>query len=362
MHSIIFAFLQIFLFALANLLSVAVRAEPAYVRGSEEGQAFTFHHSGQCYAILPDHVSARSRFLMTAGTPPREGRGTMTEIRFPLADFALATVEGTLAVDCNPAWDVMPSNLGPLLPDAGLATLTKVRPNGVTERMRVVMSPVVYEHVGITPVDPAERGRIAKGWSGSLLSVDETPVGIAIDLPGGDWGAEARILRFDAMKGRLDRYLRAGPGLRNASGPVVAENNRIPFEVVGWSATPASAENTPTELAQDGGAPFLTGPLSEAVSLRLRLLSDEPTPVLGRVEIETTLDDATTPPRSVLLFAPASADDTSPRRLTSGRVQATGQGEINVGQQQTKWLDIRITDVWNPALPLRIDALRVFSP
>ena len=55
----------------------------------------------------------------------------MTPLRFPDADFALATVRGAAAQDCAPAWSTLRDDLRDVLREGGTGVLTTVRPSGV---------------------------------------------------------------------------------------------------------------------------------------------------------------------------------------------------------------------------------------
>lgn len=345
-----------------GMASAIVSAEPAFVGSGmqQQGQAFTFSHRGTCYALLPNHVSPRRQTLsLSAGNPARLGKGTMTPSRFPLADFALASVEGALALDCSPSWTSLSSDLGRVLPDGGAATLTTVRPSGVVERVQVTMSPVTYEHIGVTPADPALRGTLGQGRSGSLLSVGDVPVGIVIELPGDTGAGELRVLRIDAIKGRLDRYLRGSEPAVPAS-PVLVEADAIPFQVVSWNVEPATPDHNPMALAQPNGGPFIAGEAGGVVRLRLRLLDDHgvaATRTVQGVRLQTDPSADATVPKTVRLYAPRSEDDRSPRRLNTGHVGPGGNGKISLRPIRVEWLDIELRDAWNPAKPVRMDKL-----
>ena len=124
---------------------------------------------------------------------------------------------------------------------------------------------MTYEHIGVTPIEPAEGASFAKGRSGSILTVDDVPVGIAIELPPAGWGAAMRVLRLDAIKGRLDRYLSGSTAGRGAPTLAADDAEEIPYEVVSWTARPLAPENDPTALTRPGGMPFLAEP-ARAVS------------------------------------------------------------------------------------------------
>ena len=341
------------------LAATAARAEPVYVRGSEDGQAFTFAHRGSCYAVLPNHVSARSGFTLRTAVPALEGTGSVTPLRFPDADFALATVRGAAAQDCTPNWSTLRNDLRGVLRDGGTGVLTTVRPSGVVDRISVVLSSVTYEHVGVSPIDPAERTNFAKGRSGSILTVDDAPVGIAIELPPAGWGADMRVLRIDAIKGRLDRYLNGSAPPTSLPSLTTNDAAGVTYEVVSWTAIPVSPENDPTALVRPGDVPFLAEASPQGLSMRLRVFGpDGGAAALRGVEIQSDLADGeSTAPRTVELYAPDSIDDRSPRRLASGGVGPDGQGTILVRPTRIEWLDVVIVDAWDPARPVRIDDL-----
>lgn len=343
-----------------SAVSSMVLAEPAFVGvgNRSQGQAFTFLHRETCFAVLPNHVSPRQKFSLRAGDPPRTGTGTMTPRRFTAADFALAIVDGAMANGCSPTWDSLPDNLGPLLPDGGAATITTIRSSGVEERVAVIMSPVTYEHIGVMPVDSKLRGLLGQGRSGSLLSVGNQPVGIVIERPDSNNQGELRVLRMDAIKARLNRYLSTAQPIVSKQNTAQSTGTGVAFDVVSWTVEPSDPDNAPTQLEQADGNPYLAVSTQRTPRLRLRIVGVNGGIVRG-VQLSSEADDTYAIPKTIRLYAPRGPNDGSPRRLATGRVGPDGEGTIAIRARRLRWLDVEVIDTWDPSKPVRIDILRI---
>lgn len=345
----------------------ATLAGPAYlVTKGEQAQAFIFSHRSQCYAVMPNHVSKRDRFSLKGGIPEKQGNGKMTSLRFPDSDLALAVVTGPLAQNCTPTWSNLPRDVTAFLPSGGGAVLETVRSNGLMERVDVVMSPISYEHIGITPTVDRMKGRLGKGRSGSVLVSNGTPVGIAIEVPRGTNSSqgEVRVLRMDAIVARLDRFLTGRQVLSTAttqtkntkSSQIIGE---IPFVVADWNYTPTTPENDPTNLAIDGAKPFLTEPLSRILKIDLNLSDDKAVPVKEIMITSDSSDTTFTAPKGIKILVSNSEDKSRARSLGSAEMSPDGRFSLRLGTQKMRWILIRISSSWEPNKPLRIDEIRL---
>lgn len=345
-------------------LPPALPAEPLAVDDDIQAQAFSFTHGGACYAILPDHVTPRSRLDVVTATPPRRGIVEIINfMRFEQLDLALGTVVGAAAEPCEPVIGDLRRDDGRTLAAATAATLTTLRRSGVVENEPVILKVVEYEYIGVDPADPRMRGRLGQGRSGAVLTIDGRPVGMMIDVAGEGigYGAEIRALRFDAALSWLARYLER-PTLQAAAAGQAdrREAGEVAYTVSAWSAASMRPDGDPRSIARPAAGPYLIAPGDVPATIVLEP-RDADAFTLGGIAFEgAAVEGVTTVPRNVSIQV-ARRPGGAFRTLRTAALPLAGRAEVPVGGQRFAALRIVIEDAWDPVLPVRLDRVRLLA-
>ena len=348
-----------------NPFASVLFAAPVYIGGQDKdrGQAFTFSYQGNCYALLPKHVVRRKLFNLKSGIPEKEGNG---EILLRLHDdLALASVTGPLASQCGQDWKKLPRSLDPGLLRAGSGFLEESRSSGLIQRIPVSISPVEYDYLGISPREEKWRNRLGKGRSGALLTVNSRPVGIAIELPSENehFPAEVRVMRLDAIVGRLDRFLN-GRQLAYSTTSANRDNqsretSSLEFTVDSWNASPFTPENSPKNLEAPNAQAVLFKPLERYLALDIKLAGDAAS-VVREIKLKASNSNAGfTIPKQIAIYAGRREGKNQKSVLKKGEMSPTGEFSIKFSPQRMRWIFIRVNSVWDANKPVRIDKLTI---
>lgn len=193
-------------FLLATLQTAS--ASPVLVQGEEVGQGVLRVRSGECFAIVPEHVIGFGLRLsvMSVG---RVWAPASLETTFG-DDIAVIRVASQGKITCGAGWPVI-DNL-----DATLTEAVSRSRQGVILRVRetggIVSYPVHYtgvddRFVEVRTVDQVDEA--FKGVSGSQLLLDGMPVGMVLAIEDG----VVRAYRHDALSHLLARFFQtSGPG------------------------------------------------------------------------------------------------------------------------------------------------------
>lgn len=364
------------------LLGHTAVAAPAFVekRGAR-GQAFLFHHNGNCYALLPDHVFRRGPFNIVPAYPAPKAEGQFTPRRFPATeapggDFALANVFGLQTSDCGPSWNSLANDLDSELLQGAFGTMGYVRSSGVPDGPGLVVTFVGYENFEARLRGGAQQIGALQGRSGSVFAVNGRPWGLFVDTKTEGNEQVLRFVRFDAIKARLNRHL-LSTGATNRRGSTrvasVPTANTLPYQIVSWSALPDDPDNGPTALGRPGGSYIVPADHAPFV-VRLAIGQDGQGGNFAGIEIvsDNTTDagsggrGSTAPPKRIDLFRARSSDAPFRTRGFSGRlgsddIGANGRGRIRVSPTYVQWVDVVFMDGWEAGLPIRIDTLAVID-
>jgi hypothetical protein len=210
------------------------------------GQAFLTHRAGQCWAILPTHVVEEA-----AGSPAfvREGGllGEAGETHDLGDDLGLARVEGAIARSCGAGIATISRAVSRRVRDSSVALVRSVNADATLAQLPVaVVDDDGRATLRVRPVDPDEQ--IRKGQSGSLVVIDDAPVGMLLSVHA-RYGV-GRVLRLDAMLERVEAFLAGLEPAAEARAPATAGGR-----VVAWSASPVDAEHRAANLLDAGDAP-----------------------------------------------------------------------------------------------------------
>ena len=155
-------------------------AEPVFAQSrGDRGQAYTFEQSGVCHALIPNHIGAGSGFSIISKNGVARGSKML---RFEESDFALASVSGLPVKKCGPSWSTLSDNLDQTLQRGATAVLTSVLENGSIDRVPLIIKSVSYEHILASTINQKDDRKLQQGRSGSLISVNDVPVGLALEL------------------------------------------------------------------------------------------------------------------------------------------------------------------------------------
>lgn len=181
---------------LAGLLTHQVKAEfnrpaQAFINAGELGQALLLGRRGECYAITPAHVIGDSKFsTLLGGAGKLKGEGDLVQT-FGY-DLSLLHVSGNLANQCGGSPDKTMA-LDELLSTYTNATISTILDDGSISRLNVTINDVGLIYLRVRIVN--EIDEICKGFSGSLLLINNNPVGIILSVESKT--GEARVLRYD---------------------------------------------------------------------------------------------------------------------------------------------------------------------
>jgi len=327
-----------------------------------QAQAYLFSHRNNCYAIVPNHAVRRQVISLYKGDPPVTGSGQVTHIRFveDSTDLALAYVDGPLANQCGIEWERLDDDLSRMFLSSTQANLITFSRRGLQTNIPLRVVSVEYEHILLQEEDKERDGEVGQGKSGSLVTIDDVPVGIALQAGAGENGDQIKALRMDAIKNRLNRFIVGSDvGSQSHKPKIQTPTAAHAFEVLHWNVLPLAPENNPDNLTRESGA-FITEKLSTVLELDLRLLGDEAQTV-KKITIKSNIeDDHYTAPRKIQLLASNQPDKSRARDLG----YATNEMSINGGyvaniNTKLRWLLLRVHSVWDPHKPVRIDSITI---
>lgn len=249
------------------LLMPAVAAWPqqAVVRSYdapelEVGQAWLARSGGRCLAVLPLHVAAET----SVPSLLREGsaglRGEATEVVDLGDDAAVALLAGGITADCGFTLGSISRNVSRRLRDGGLGTLRSVNGDGTLGRLSV--SIVDDDGERFLRVLPTAQGeRLRKGLSGSLLMVEDQPVGMLLSVHARS--GVGTVLRTDALLAKVDAHLRGLPPPVPVTAPPLSAESTAgaaaaagPWEVRSWNADPVGSAHLAAHLTAPAGDGF----------------------------------------------------------------------------------------------------------
>lgn len=346
-----------FLRSLIVSLFVAIPAQSADVALVDEdlGQALLIKNRGQCYALLPNHVSkARDRIAIAVPLPAQQGSAEIFW-RDPENDLALAFVEGEIAGRCQVDLLSLSQDLSPILLSAESGLIKSVHFGGeFFDRLSATLVDVDANFIRIVLREGGVDGQVMQGLSGAMLSIGETVAGIAIDA---DESGAARFLRVDRIVPMIAAPLNGARHPQTKAIAGEAEDGSRGFRVTGFGA----GENAEIVSLETGGsgaawsAPWAGKPVQFEITL-----SNEALVSVSRIAMRTIVTETAGPPRRISVevdrglpgaayWTPLAAPDMSP----------TGTFDLATGGTMARRIRVRILDVWNPGKNVRLDGLIV---
>ena len=290
------------------------------------------------------------------------GQGTVTQLRFEdeSTDLALAYVNGPLANECGNPWTQLDGDLSRVFRGNSQATLITIARSGMQVNIPLRVQGVMYEHIMLEAFDKENYPEIGQGKSGSLVTINDIPVGIALRAAEGANQDQIRALRMDAVKNRLDRFI-AGSDLATHTSKTEnqATSAKLDYEVAHWNKLPLTPESGPDNLTKANGV-YTTDKLSSTLEIDLKLLGEQASTVKKVVINSNTNDDRYTSPKKIVLMASNRADKSRVRKLVGAENEMSIDGVFTARvNTKLRWLLIRVHSVWDSNKPLRIDSVLI---
>ncbi len=333
------------------LTNPALAADVALVDG-ELGQAILFQNRGLCYAVLPDHVSARKdRIALAIPTPAAQGAGEIFW-RGSDMDLALAYVEGDASTRCSVDFQTLRSDLSTRLQTAETGMIKSVHFDGqFFDRIGAAIVDVDDMFVNVRITDAGIDAEVMQGLSGAMLSVGGQIAGIAVDAKS---TGEARFLRMDRIAEVIGAEFAGGIHPNNRA--IGGSESGAGFRVTGFDGEAAGV------LALEPSsqsAPWITQWIGEPIVFEITLSNDSLVPV-QRIVMTTQVAEDVTPARKIGLEVDRGVPGGAYwYRLVAPDMSPTGVFEAFTGGTMARRLRISIEDVWFPERALRLDSLTV---
>jgi hypothetical protein len=330
-------------------------AESVMVRGTEQGQGFTFGHRGNCYVVFPAHVTtARARLQVIA----EGGISGVATPRFPFwpgVDLAVGSVRRDAAQRCDATLSELTPVSGAVLP-SGRGALVLIDVEGRLRRLPMVLTDVDYLTLEATFADPAQTNAI-QGMSGGFLFINDRPVGMALETT--DAGG-IRFMRVEELHMNLSRWLgtQGAVTFQNTDASETPETDGTTLALTVLAAnTPAVGPGQMVEnILLDSGAYVFTP--NGAAEIDLAIGAPGARATLSRVRMQATPGADGAVPRRVIVMINASETGGRWRSFWSGEMPPTG--ELDTGALAPTWakrLRVIIASAWT-AGPVRIDWIK----
>ncbi len=238
----------------AGLVAATVnpaRADQAFLRSGEIGQALLRSRADRCYGVTLEHVMAGE----TAASVVAPGRsvGDADLLRLvPAAPetLALLSVRG-IQPDLCPAFEGARALDGVLRANE-VASLRLVNSDGSLSRIPLTVQFVDTDAFAVVPAEAAVGFR--QGMSGGTVFIGQQPVGLLVDVTEGRTG---RVVRLDRVFEHLAPYLGGdlvAPAVPTPARPgSAAAAGEIGLTVVRWSEEPVAPANRAGALLEPAG-------------------------------------------------------------------------------------------------------------
>lgn len=336
------------------VIALPAFAQPVAVdRGA--GQGLLFQHRGNCYAIMPHHVTEPgvSDVSFDAGTT-RKGEGTIIQDFTPF-DLSLATVRRRFAANCQLDLDDLPTGIEPVLERREPLRMVRVS-NGEIEEARVELERLDFST--LTARLSPDATRLLEGNSGAMIFSGASPIAMAIQADG-----DTRLvaLRIDAIVSYIGRFLDGRPEAEATSLPsstATGTAGALAYDLLACSIEPARPDRSCLVMTR-GGGPAVFAPGTERLVIDLDIATPDGAPQrVQSVEVRSAADGKTeTRPRKIVVTISPSGEQRALYRPFADRdMPADDVFEASrPAGVAGRTLRLVVMDRWNPDLPLRID-------
>lgn len=325
------------------------------VRGTEQGQGFTFDHRGNCYVVFPAHVTtARSRLQVIA----EGGISGVASPRFPFwpgVDLAVGSVRRDAAQRCSATLSDLAPMSGAVMPSS-VGALVLIDVEGRLRRLPMTLRNISYLTLEAEFSDPAQTTAL-QGMSGGFLFIGDRPVGMALETTeaGG-----IRFMRVEELHMNLSRWLGTQSAVIFEDPGTVdvpdSSDNSLALTVVSSNTAAAGPGQMVENILLDSGSYVFTP--KGAVEIDLAVGAPNERTTLSRVRIDASSDGGGSAPRRVILMINASETGGRWRSFWAGEMTPTG--ELDTGILAPTWakrLRVIIASAWT-AGPVRIDWIK----
>lgn len=175
--------------------------------GNQSGQAILFMHGNDCFAITPAHVidtvGGDLFDVEVQGSGGQNAKGIYKEIyRFDSSvDLSFGTVNGSIATDCGGQFGSIPLDTSNMLKRSTESSAHVMNSKGELTRIRALVESNDYQFVFIGTI--AQSKQFMKGMSGSLIAIENSPVGMLLT-------GEGKALRMDRISDLVKPFLNSG--------------------------------------------------------------------------------------------------------------------------------------------------------
>lgn len=321
------------------------------------GQGLLFQHRGNCYAIMPYHVTEPgvSDVSLDAGTT-RKGEGTVIQDFMPF-DLSLVAVRRRFAESCQLTLSSLPSDIEPILERRTPLRMVRVS-NGEIEEAGVELEHLDFSRL-IARLSP-EASRLLRGNSGAIIFSGATPVAMAVEAEG-----DTRIiaLRADAIVNHISRFLDGRQATAAHALPVQAQEvDGLPFDLISCSREPLRPEQSCLAMTQRTG-PAIFPPDDRGLVIELDISTPQGSPQrVQTVEVRSAADGtAQTRPRKIVVTISPSGQARALYRPFADRDMPADDAftATRTTAIPGRTLRLEIVDTWDPALPMRIDGITI---
>lgn len=347
-------------FLLLALLATPVWAEPVSVNRGQ-GQGYVFTHRGNCYLILPDHVTQGStRLSISTAAPAVVGDVEIFRTYAPDMDLAIGIVTSGLQQRCTETFERFRNDLQTILSTAQAAQLVRVDAAGLETRDDMTITSFDFETVTARVADFSEA-EIYRGSSGGILQVGTNVIGMAVQSPG---IRDAFFLRSDEIAARIGRLLDSGPSTPTSSAEPPtppAPSGIVPQCQAGAlpiRSVSCSVEPTEPGLGCSNLGPAGTGHAAFPHGAQPRLLveidTDQPVP-LSSVSLSAANVDGLAVPQKITVEVSSAAQN--PRWQRFGTADMSPLGTLllaNGARPYARQVSIRLESSWDPTLPMAL--------
>ena len=346
------------IFCVAALTSSAAHAQQAVVRSLdtpdlEIGQAWLMRSGSQCVAVLPQHVVAEARHpsLLREGNAGLRGDAvTMTDLG---DDAAFATMNGNITRECGFSIGSISRNIERHLRDGGMGTLRSINGDGTVGRLPVTV--VDDDGSQLLRVMPTvEHQGIHKGLSGSLLYVNEQPVGMLLSVHARS--GVGTVLRTDVLLAKVEQALRSTsidaaaskptvPAMTSSSGgTATSSTSSNPWQIVSWNVDASDSSSLAGNLTAAVG---ITENGWRAAVARWPVVLDlggvDSVRIVQGLRFIAGSSAAAELPAKIQILTTASADNTAWRSVSSDTLQfVQGVAEIKFLPVRARQLRVEI--------------------
>lgn len=207
-----------------SLMTALAAASPVLIQGEEVGQGILRVRSGECFAIVPEHVIGFGLGLsvMSVG---RVWAPASLETTFG-DDIAVIRVASQGKITCGTGWPVndnLDSTLTEAVSRSRQGLILRVRETGGIVSYPVLFTGMDDRYVEVRAVE--QEHEAFKGVSGSQLLLDGMPVGMVLATEEG----VVRAYRHDALSHRVARFFKT-------SGPSQLPPSNLPVEPLSGEA------------------------------------------------------------------------------------------------------------------------------